>query len=48
MEDRKVYLKVTYEYKGIEFTEIMTVESYQNLVEYADIKNIEKVKTFVK
>ena len=48
MEERKVYLKVTYEYKGIEFTEIMEVEEYQNLVEYADIKNIEKVKTFVK
>ena len=48
MEERKVYLKVTYEYKGIEFTEIMTVDEYQNLVEYADIKNIEKVKTFIK
>ena len=48
MEDRKVYLKVSYEYKGLEFTEIMGVEEYQNLLEYADIKNIEKVKTFVK
>ena len=48
MEERKVYIKVTYEYRGLEFTEIMTVESYQDLVEYADIKNIEKVKTFVK
>ena len=44
MEERKVYLKVTYEYKGIELTEIMEVEEYQNLVEYADIKNIDKVK----
>lgn len=48
MEERKVYLKVTYEYRGIEFTEIMSVEAYENLVEYADIKNIERVKTFVK
>ena len=48
MEERKVYLKITYNYRGLEFTETMTVEEYENLVEYADIKNIEKVKTFVK
>ena len=41
MEDRKVYLKVSYEYKGLEFTEIMEVEDYYKLLEYANIKNVE-------
>ena len=41
MEDRKVYLKVSYDYKGLEFTEIMEVEDYYNLLEYANIKNVE-------
>ena len=48
MEDRKVYLKVTYEYKGVELTEIMEVEEYENLIEYANIKNIEKINGYVK
>ena len=48
MEERKVYLKVTYEYKGIEFTEIMSVEAYENLIEYANIKNIEKINGYIK
>ena len=41
MEDRKVYLEVTYEYKGLEFREIMTVDNYYELLEYADIKSVE-------
>ena len=41
MEDRKVYLTVTYEYKGLEFTEIMEVDNYYKLLDYADIKSVE-------
>ena len=48
MEDRKVYLEVVYEYKGLEFTEIMEAEDYYNLLEYANIKNVEIYNRYVK
>ena len=48
MEDRKVYLKVTYEYKGLEFTEIMEVEEYESLIEYVNIINVEEIEDYVK